>query len=985
MVRHDDRESGLGFFLMEAWDTARGLEDGLARLADPAVPVEAVAPPLVVLAHRLRGSAGLHGFPGLSRMAATAESLLDDPPTASVDRARIASFLGELVGLCREQFDHISATGTEQAERIALFQARSPIPRTTIPLTGSAARAAPDRGGDEDRVPVMASEGHSVSGRAEQLVQDVDRFFAENADVLPYFAPEATEHLESMSASLLALERDGRNEEHLAAIFRTVHTLKGAAYTVGCAPIGDVAHEIEDLLVAVRAGRLPLTPAMIDATAAGMDAIKLVLQSAAGAPAHLGTVLEHARVAVGNLTRAVDQPVPTAVGSPTFAPTSPTAGREDRLLAERVDSVVSQIRRPRERVPGAPGPSIRVNLDRLDSLMSLVGELMIARSRLEQHLTQLDQVGGFLSFSRSRMTRTVRDFEREHHDPRLSPGGTPDGDDTRPAGDAGGLASLAELFAELEFDRYDTFNILARSLGEVSADIGEVQAQHAARLGTVREDVAHIRRLTEALRKDVALSRMVPVGRLFPRFARQVRASAQAAGKKVTFEGRGETVNVDSATIEQMSDSLLHLVQNAISHGIEPEAERLSLGKPPDGRILIRAAQQGGFIVVEVEDDGRGMDAEQLTRHAVGLGLLDAGAASALSAPDALDLIFLPGFSTASSVTRAAGRGVGMDVVRTNVTRLSGEIEVSTEVGVGTRFTLRLPLTVAIADALMVRAGAETFAIPLASVAVMRLVGPGTIQSAGDREIVAIDDRSLDLIRLGRVLGIAEPDLEAPALLPVVVLRSGGTSFAMAVDELLGKEEIVIKRLGEFLERVGPFAGATVSGDGRVILLLDPSRLLRLARASALRGGPERNPAEVPAAGPARRRILLVDDSISVRKFVGQMLEKAGFHVFTAVDGQDALERLTEVPVDAIITDLEMPRVNGYALIEDLRRRPGTSGVPIIVLTSRTGVKHQELARRLGIRHYVGKPVDEQAFVELIDSIVSPARQELAPGEAGRP
>jgi chemosensory pili system protein ChpA (sensor histidine kinase/response regulator) len=296
-----------------------------------------------------------------------------------------------------------------------------------------------------------------------------------------------------------------------------------------------------------------------------------------------------------------------------------------------------------------------------------------------------------------------------------------------------------------------------------------------------------------------------------------------------------------------------------------------------------------------------------------------------------------------------------------------------------TRFVLKLPLTVAIADALMVRCGAEIFALPLTAVSVMRSVVSSEIVSAGSRETVRLDDQVIDLVRLDRVLGVAGSP--PPLRLPVVVLRGGGRPFGVLVDELLGKEEIVIKTLGAFLEGAGPFSGATISGEGRVILLLDPT----LLRESASQVVPSALDDARVAVEPTeeRPRIMLVDDSISIRKFVGQMLEKAGFRVVTAVDGHDALQQLTDLTVDAIVTDLEMPRVNGYALIEDLRRRAATRQVPVVVLTTRAGDKHVSLARRLGVRHYVAKPVDEQSFVRLIESITTPEAALAGSGAVG--
>jgi chemosensory pili system protein ChpA (sensor histidine kinase/response regulator) len=401
--------------------------------------------------------------------------------------------------------------------------------------------------------------------------------------------------------------------------------------------------------------------------------------------------------------------------------------------------------------------------------------------------------------------------------------------------------------------------------------------------------------------------------------------------------------------------------------------------------VCLSAYHQGGAIYVEVEDDGRGMDPLALRAEAVRRGFLTAEAAAALPEPDALALIFLPGFSTAPQVTAAAGRGVGMDVVRTNIRRLNGDVSVETEVGVGTRFTIKLPLTVIIADALFVRVASETFAIPLTAVALIRMLTPAEVQATGSAELIRVEDRLVDLLRLDRALGLAPP---APRpRMPVVVLRAAGRLVALAVDELVGKEEIVIKSLGDFLEGVGPFAGATIAGDGRIILLLDPARLLA--------GGPEAGPgpeaadaapepARVGALPPAgeRARILLVDDSISVRKFVAQMLQRGGFDVVTAMDGAEALARLGEAAFQAVITDLEMPRMNGYELIEELRRRPSTRAVPVVVLTTRAGGKHLGLAQQLGVQHYVTKPADEDALVRLVASLVG-VRPALSAGVAG--
>ncbi|HSE92297.1 MAG TPA: response regulator, partial [Methylomirabilota bacterium] len=620
--------------------------------------------------------------------------------------------------------------------------------------------------------------------------------------------------------------------------------------------------------------------------------------------------------------------------------------------------------------PPVVRPSIRVNLDRLDALMNLAGELVIARARLDRHLTQLGHVGDLLGFTQGRMRRAVGEFETKYANPHLPAAAAgPGGHDGPPAEPA--AVTLDGVFAELEFDRYDDFNIFARRAGEIVSDMGEVQTQLASLVRAVRADAARVQQLGAALRVEITRSRMVPLGRLFGRFARQVRETARTAGKQVTLEIVGDAVEVDSGIIDQITDPLLHLIQNAIVHGIEGPEERVKRGKPPQGSLRLRAVHKGGSFHVEVADDGRGIDTTAVRAAVERAGLASHDALAYLDDRTVLDLIFVPGVSTAEEVTTIAGRGVGMDVVRTNVGRLGGEIEVDTTPGAGTRFTLKLPLTMAISDALFVRVGDQTLAVPVHSIKGMARVRPDEVIVADGAETVVVEDERLELLHLDRVLGLAGAPADGPT--PVVVLRTGRRALAVAVDELLAREEIVVKRLGAFLDGAGPYLGATVSPEGRVILLLDAGRLAESAGPVAW---PRR--AAVAASQLRSRTVLLVDDSVSVRKFVGQMLERAGFRVVTANDGVEALDRLAEISVDVVVTDLEMPRVNGYELVRDLRRRAATRQVPIVVLTTRTGDKHMRLARQLGVEHYVSKPVDEAAFVRLVDTLATEAAGAVA-------
>jgi chemosensory pili system protein ChpA (sensor histidine kinase/response regulator) len=943
-VADGDRQFLLSVFLMEAWDTLAAVEDGLGALArtpGQATTLESLA----VVTHRLRGSAALSGFPQVSALAAAMEETVVRAAAAPPHDRRALAALSDMVLALKTALDVIGATGAEDGE--AITEALDRI----VP-------AAPPEPGTE------------TARRLEAL----DQFFASQSDVLEYFVPEAIEHLESMAQSLVALERDGATADEIASLFRAVHTLKGAAYTVGCEPIGDLAHRIEDMLGAIRDNQRPLDRVAIETVFAGLDALRLLVRSGEGVPDGRAAAYERAMAMLAvpptlesaaaiDLREAVTVPEPATAADRLETAGAAVVPSPATVATARVSTPARSARDAARRVR----PSIRVSLDRLDALLNLVGELVVTRSRLERHLTQLEQAGELLSFTQSRMTQTVAEFESKYAQ-RPLPAAEPD-PSTR---DSMAKVPLGDVFDELEFDRYDDFNLLARRVGEISSDITEIQSQLSGLVRVVREDAGGVQRLSGELRSHITRARMVPVGRLFAPFVRMVREASRTVGKAVSLEIRGETVEMDTAIVELMADPLVHLVRNAIAHGIEPEETRRQLGKPPQATLHLGAAHKGGSVYIEVADDGRGIDLEAVSEAARRGGFVTAETIGRLGERDIVDLIFLPGLTTATSVTTAAGRGVGMDVVRANVGRLGGEIEVQTEAGRGTRFRIRLPLTVAISDALMVRVGSEVLAIPVPAVKAVLQARPDQIQSFAGAESVEIDGEPVDLVRLGRLLRIPS-DGDAGSL-SIVTLRTGRKTLAVVVDEFLMKEEIVVKNLGGFLQGIGPFSGATVTGEGRVILLLDALKLLEMSLAApappALDG--ERATDAAPVT-EGQRRVLLVDDSVSVRKFVGGMLERAGFHVVAARDGAEALQQLAECPVDVVVTDLEMPRLNGYELIRDLNREPTTCGLPVVVLTTRAGSKHVDLARELGVEHYIAKPVDEASFVQLIESLAVPA------------
>jgi chemosensory pili system protein ChpA (sensor histidine kinase/response regulator) len=549
-------------------------------------------------------------------------------------------------------------------------------------------------------------------------------------------------------------------------------------------------------------------------------------------------------------------------------------------------------------------------------------------------------------------------------------------------------------FSELEMDRYDDFGILSRSLTEISADISEVLTQLDGFVRRVDGDIDEFTKLAHRLQDEITQARMVPIGNLFTRIARTVRDAAKASNKQVDLALSGAETELDNNIIQQIADPLLHLVRNAVAHGIERADERYEAGKADRGNIAVRAYHRGNHIFVEVEDDGRGVDFDRVKAAAVEGGFVTADKAERLSRREILDLLFLPGFSTAPRRTELAGRGVGLDVVHSNVANLNGEIEIETEKGIGTRFTLKVPLTLIISQALFVRCGEQVFAFPLGFVEEIRRIRPSEIEDVGGKLIAKVRDVITEVVRFDDVLQL--PRLVASnGYLRLVLVNVGGRQVGVVVEEVLRKDEIVIKNLGEYLRHVKLFPGATIAPDGSLILLVDVNRLIMgeyterrplttamnaarlfLPGATAVARG------EIPAAAVDRvereKLVVLADDSISVRKFVGRMLEKAGYRVKLAADGLEALEIATSNDCDLVITDLEMPRTNGYELMLHLRQTPSTSKVPVMVVTSRAGVKHRERALKEGAAAFMVKPVQEESFIAQVVELIGTSGQVIA-------
>jgi chemosensory pili system protein ChpA (sensor histidine kinase/response regulator) len=849
--------------------------------------------------------------------------------------------------------------GLKQLDQLVAAQAAAPI----APVV-QVATAAMDRP-EESAGPEVESSSAASTLTDEYLLPLVD------AEVFSYFAPEAQEYLESLEAQLLRLENEQHNPEVIDQLFRTAHTLKGSAYTVGFQSIGDLTHYIEDFMGAVREDRVKILPEHTDVLLRSVDVVRQLMRRD---PTSLDMLRQRFAGTMQGL-KQLDRRVAAQVV-------------ESGPAVHRVDAPVDQ--EPRDQQATEPAKAaddktadgktadgkgaedrevIRVSRDRLERLLNLVGELVIGRGRLEQRLHMLEQLSQQVLACKGRLVESVRSFEEKHTFtlPTAASG---------PATDpAQGFTGLSD-FGSLEFDKYDDFNILARRISEITADISESMTQLSGSIRRSHEDMSHLAQLTLGIRDEIARARMVPVGTPFTRFRRATREMARATGKEVTLVTSGEHTEVDTGVVERLVDPLVHLVRNAVYHGIEPAAVRVSKGKPAAGTIYLHAAHRGSAVVIEVEDDGAGLDVEKIRAKAVERGLIRPEMARSLSESEVIKFIFMPGFSTADQIGDQAGRGVGMDVVKRVIESMNGHIDVESIRGVGTKFTLSLPLTLLIATALIIQAGSERYAIPLPAVREVTMLKPGSHQRMGERSILHIGDEAIEVLPLQQLLNRSSVPVEIGK--PVVIVRTADGMIGLLVDELIGRQEIVIKSLGSLksLER-SSFGGATIDPEGRVVLVLDPARLLvrevQVAAVSELSSDATASAdslvpyAEAPEPKASERLLLLIDDSLSIRKFVGRMLELAGYKVDTAVDGEEGFRKASVQNYQLILTDLEMPKLNGYEVIQGLRSRPQTQQTPIIVMTTRAGDKHRQMALSIGASSYITKPVEERALIQEIE------------------
>src|SRR3984957_19160132 len=940
---------------------------------------------LYISAHTLSGTSASYGFPRFSEVAAKLAHIFQyalQAPLGDDLHGPLTEFLSDGISLLETSLLEISETGQENVEDVATFKERyrfafppEPPPLNLgMPSTAPHSQAPSEYEDEPEPVNVGQTGSYFDALPVDDEVPN---------EILEFFQPEAEEHLQIVADCLLSLEGNN-NPEEINKLFRAIHTVKGSAAQVGLKRLGGIAHRVEDLIGRLRENELEPTPHVIDLCLESVDILKKTLHKPGADEGEM-------RTGVDSLPNRIAEVAPmdeeeAAASNEAAAPESGAAQTLPTAAAAATPARVNK-----GSAAATASKSVRISLSRLDRMMNTVGELVINRTRMLGRVTELERLRDTLGFSKERLQRKVVEFQEKYEFNRINSARGPLSPSTTPTPQmlnnaAAGDTSFWNDFSELEMDRYDDVNILSRSMTEISADVNEVLSQMGGFIGRVEGDIDEFTKLAHHLQDEITAARMVPIGTLYSRLSRAVRDAANSTGKQVELDLSGSETELDNNIIQQISDPLVHLVRNSVAHGIEAPEKRREAGKAEIGRVTLRAYHRGNHIYIEVEDDGHGIDYDRVRQSAVDRGLVSTQTASSLTERELREMLFHPGFSTAPMKTELSGRGVGLDVVRANLNMLNGEIEIHSNAGSGTKFILKVPLTLIISPALFVRCGDANFALPLAIVEEIRRLRADEIEDVGGKLLTKVRDVVTEVIRLDSYLGL-------PALEPIngyfrmVVANADNRQIGLVVEEVLGKDEIVIKNLGEYLRRVKLFPGTTIAPDGSLILLIDLNRMVatepnerRTLQASASAARVFAPGSEAVARGTIptdaidrvehERVIVVADDSISVRKFVGRMLEKNGYRVKLAADGLEAAELVTQHGCHLVITDLEMPRMTGYELMAPLRQTPTTKRIPVLVVPSRAGEKHRNRAVKEGAAAFLTKPVQEDQLIAAVEQLM---------------
>ncbi len=804
-----------------------------------------------------------------------------------------------------------------------------------------------------------------------------------DADLLPIFIEEAQDFLPQIAADLRRWKETPVDRDIPQQLLRNLHTVKGSARMAGAMRMGQVVHEMEARVESAMA--LAFTPtSLMEDLQADQDRLHLLLDELinpgafVAAAAATDTDADSALMRADAVADTEDAEDAEDAGTPNRFSLTELAALEPLDLFDSLRSGAPGLpvsvpagAVPRAATP-APAAMVRVRADVLDRLVNQAGEVSITRSRVDTEVSAMRSALSDLTDNMQRLRSQLREIEIQA-EAQMS---------TRVDSD-----HLRE-FDPLEFDRFTRFQEITRMMAESVSDVGTVQQNLARSLEGAEEDLIGQLRLTRELQQDLMRVRMVQFGSVSERLYRVVRLAAKEMDKRVNLDIRGLQVELDRGVLEKMVGPFEHLLRNAVAHGVESRAARAAIGKADVGELLIEVRQEGNEVVITFSDDGAGLNLPRIRERAQELGLLtyDTDASEQAIA----EMIFEPGFSTVTEVTELAGRGVGMDVVRSEAAALGGRVDLEFTPGEGSRFTIHLPLTLAITQVVLIRVGGQKYSLPAVLVEQVQQLKPQALANAYNERGIVWQNTRVEMHYLATLMGESSHAPMAQRYSPVMILRSGVHRIAVHVDEIVGNIEAVVKNIGPQLARVPGIAGATVLGTGEIVMILNPVQLaLSLAVEArshmALAGSPQAEvmgavaeilPPDVertvPVSGLSTTpTIMVVDDSLTVRKVTQRFLLREGYQVVLAKDGVDALRQMQDYTPDVMLVDIEMPRMDGFDLTRNVRGDDRFKNIPIIMITSRTADKHRNYAMSLGVNEYLGKPFQEDQLLAYIKRFLS--------------
>jgi chemosensory pili system protein ChpA (sensor histidine kinase/response regulator) len=821
------------------------------------------------------------------------------------------------------------ATAAEKAPSAAAAAAAKAVAELTPEPTPSESGA------------VVTATGPAEPAVAASVSDDID------ADLLPIFLAEASDLLPAVGGDLRTLAEHPADRAPMRELMRLLHTVKGSARMAGAMRLGELVHDMETRVESAMA--LPqLPPALVDDLLARYDVAMLLFDGLQQGKSVEMPVLPAAQAALAG------EPAPAAVKATPPAERAPAPAEEEHA----------------ETAPAAAEATtaqsfVRVRADVLDKLVDQAGEVLIARSRVENHTALVKASLADLNENIHRLRTQMRDLEIQA--------------EAQIQARSEKLSRDSVAFDPLEFDRFTRLQELTRMIAESIEDVATVQSAMYKGLQTSEGDLSAQYRLTRELQQQLMRVRLVPFASIAERIYRVARQASKEVGKRVNVDIRGGRTELDRVVLERMAGPFEHMVRNAIVHGLETPEARRAAGKADTGELRMEVQQEGNEIVIAIADDGAGLDLERIRARALATGLLRADQNP--SDRELMDLIFAAGFSTASELTELAGRGVGMDVVRSEMSAFGGRIAIASDAGRGTRFTLNLPLTLAVTQVVLATVGGRRYAIPAGMVEHVKRVRPEDVAEAIAEGVIDMPGAGEVALRaMSQLLG-EDMTLHQGRQVPVVLLRSGDDRMAVVADEVSTNQEVVVKNVGAQVSRLAGIIGATILGNGEIVLILNPVQLIvrapeppRLSHTTST--VPQEEAETSSSAGEAgvtlaaAPLVMVVDDSLTVRRVTQRLLERSGYEVMLAKDGVDALRQLQDVRPDVMLVDIEMPRMDGFDLTRHVRGTELTRSIPIVMITSRTADKHRRMAMELGVNAYLGKPYQDDELMALIRSYV---------------